>query len=434
MLAMAHLRTSLQLAALALSVATTGARTAAAQAPPPDEPQASAPTQATVATEIAVPTLDIFDLVRKWRHKPPVSEGPGANDYKKLMIAAAPVVGYNPANGFSIGVAGNIAFFRGEPATTRISSLVTSLTLTTKEQLNFNAKFNVLAPNDRWNLVSDNRIYLTNQDTYGLGTDTTTDQGVNMKFDYLRLYQTVYREVRPNLFAGASFLYSGYSHIEPNPDNPTGTPESAYTSYTTENGFNLETQGSAGTAVNALVDSRDSSINPSRGYYASLDYEMYFKGFLGGTSDWQLVHYDLRTYLRLTKDARHKLAFWFFGDLVTGGTPPYFDLPTTGGDTYGRSGRGYTQGRFRGQRMVYGEAEYRATLTKNGFLGMVAFVNMETLSDQQTGEKLFDSFATGAGVGLRLMLSKGSKTNLCLDFGRGQEGSKGVYFAVQEAF
>jgi hypothetical protein len=143
----------------------------------------------------------------------------------------------------------------------------------------------------------------------------------------------------------------------------------------------------------------------------------------------------VRTYVRLTRDARQKLAFWLFGDLVTGGVAPYFDLPTTGGDTYGRSGRGYIQGRFRGQRMVYGEAEYRWTLTKNGLLGVVAFLNTETFSNEQTGEKLFDSFATAGGAGLRLMLSKRSKTNLCLDFGRGGQGSShGVYFGVQEAF
>jgi outer membrane protein assembly factor BamA len=427
------LRTSGATLALVLTIAAAAVAFPGPQATP--GAQATPEPPANPVEKIAEPTLDVIDVVRKLRHKPPPSEPkPGTDDYKTPMIAAAPVIGYNPANGFSLGLAGNIAFFRGDPATTRISSLVTSLTVTTKEQLNFNAKANVLTAGNRWNLVSDNRWYLTNQDTYGLGADTASDQAVNVKYDYLRFYQTAYRRVGPNLFAGAGFLYGGYRHMEPNPENPTGTPEAPYITYSNEFGFDLETQTSAGASVNALVDSRDSSINPSRGFYANLDYEMYFKDFLKGTSNWQRLQYDLRTYVRLTKDARHRLAFWFFGNLVTGGDAPYFDLPATGSDTYGRSGRGYTQGRFRGQRMVYGETEYRWTITRNGLLGMVAFLNTETLSNQQTGEKLFDSFATGAGVGLRLMLSKRSKTNLCVDFGRGKEGSSGVYFAVQEAF
>jgi hypothetical protein len=84
--------------------------------------------------------------------------------------------------------------------------------------------------------------------------------------------------------------------------------------------------------------------------------------------------------------------------------------------------------------MLYGEIEYRLTVTRNGLLGIVAFVNTETLSNQQAGEQLFDSFATGAGAGLRVMLRKRSKTNLCVDFGEGKQGSKGLYVGLQEAF
>lgn len=404
---------------LALAMAGASASTARAQATAPDE--------------IAVPTRDVFDIVRDLRHKPPAEE-PGTDEYKKLMVAVAPVVGYNPATGFSIGGAGNIAFFSGPPGTTRISSVVTSLTLTTKDQMNLNAKFNVLTPGNQWNLLSDDRLYLTNQDTYGLGTSTAPDAAVNVRFDYLRLHETSYRQVARNLFAGASLLYGSYRHIEPRPESAEDTAEGLYAPYSEGHGFDIGSQTSAGGGLNVLFDNRDSSINPSRGVLAAFDYEAYFKGFLKGTSDWQLVHYELRTYLRLTPDARRRLAFWAFGDLVTGGVPPYFDLPATGGDTYGRSGRGYTQGRFRGHQMMYGEAEYRWTLTSNGLLGIVAFLNAETLSNEQSGERLFDSVAVAGGAGLRLMLSKRSKTNLCLDYGVGEQGSKGVYFGVQEAF
>jgi hypothetical protein len=84
--------------------------------------------------------------------------------------------------------------------------------------------------------------------------------------------------------------------------------------------------------------------------------------------------------------------------------------------------------------MLYGEVEYRWTITENGLFGMVFFANAETLSNEAAGEKLFDSVAPGAGFGFRLLLNKRSRTNLCLDVGFGREGSHGVYFAVQEAF
>jgi hypothetical protein len=83
---------------------------------------------------------------------------------------------------------------------------------------------------------------------------------------------------------------------------------------------------------------------------------------------------------------------------------------------------------------VYGEVEYRATLTRNGLLGAVAFLNTTTVSDEQTGEKLFDGFAAGGGIGFRLSFSKRSRTNMCFDYAWGRHGARGLYIGLQEAF
>jgi hypothetical protein len=61
-------------------------------------------------------------------------------------------------------------------------------------------------------------------------------------------------------------------------------------------------------------------------------------------------------------------------------------------------------------------------------------VNTSTFANTETGEQLFDGFASGAGVGLRLLMNKRSRTNICLDVGWGKQGSRGVYLAIQEAF
>jgi hypothetical protein len=65
---------------------------------------------------------------------------------------------------------------------------------------------------------------------------------------------------------------------------------------------------------------------------------------------------------------------------------------------------------------------------------MVAFLNATTVGSTYAGESLFDSAALGAGFGFRLRLQKRSRTNVCLDFGWGREGSRGVYIALAEAF
>ena len=204
--------------------------------------------------------------------------------------------------------------------------------------------------------------------------------------------------------------------------------------YSQAHGLPLDSQIAAGTSLDLLWDNRDSFINADRGWLAKASYRTLFDGFLGGDSSWQKLNLDLRTYVSVSRDRRHKIAFWGFADLVVGGVAPFLDLPSTAGDTYGRSARGYAEGQFRGERLAYGEIEYRATLMRNGLLGMVAFLNTTTVTNLDNDERLFDSFATAGGAGLRLLINKRSKTNLCLDFGFGKQGSRGVYLAVQEAF
>ena len=118
--------------------------------------------------------------------------------------------------------------------------------------------------------------------------------------------------------------------------------------------------------------------------------------------------------------------------MVTGGTAPFWDLPATSMD--GRSARGYGEGRFRGERLLYWETEYRAALMKSDLLGVVLFANVTTIESAETHERLFGSFAPGAGFGFRVLLNKRSRTNLCTDWGWGKQGSRGFYLSIQEAF
>jgi len=114
---------------------------------------------------------------------------------------------------------------------------------------------------------------------------------------------------------------------------------------------------------------------------------------------------------------------------------PYLDLPAVGWDQFGRSGRAYPQGRFRGQDINYFEAEYRVPLQKNkDTFGAVAFVNGTTASNRDAGQGLYEYVNPGAGVGLRIMINKAARTNLALDYAWGSYGASGFYLSVNEAF
>ena len=378
--------------------------------------------------------VDVFDLWRKVRNK---DQDPGAEqwDYRKAMKAFAPVIGAKPSSGALVGVAGNIAFYRGDPATTHISSAVASLTFSTKKQISLTDRVTLFTRDDRVRVDADHRFQWTSLETNALGTGADTRDSIQTRFDFFRLHHTAYFRLRPSLFAGGGLYFDTHTSVGPHDDEDAlAWQESAYVTYSEARGLPLASQSSAGASADVMWDSRDSFINAQRGWFAKLSYRALVDGFLGGDSDWQRLNVDLRTYRPVTRSGRHKIAVWLSADLVVDGVAPYFDLPATGQDTYGRSARGYREGQFRGERLAYGEIEYRGTLMSNGLLGMVAFVNTTTASSLESGEKIFDSFATGGGAGLRVSINKRSRTNLCFDVGFGKSGSRGIYLAIQEAF
>jgi len=384
-------------------------------------------------TEAPVPPeqeTDLMDVFRAWRHKgpaPPVQP-------KQKMIVAAPVIGSNPSAGFLIGAAAQMAFFSGDPSTTRISSGNASLTISTKKQLVFNVRFSSFSDGNRWFIEGDNRFQSTSQDTYEFGTDTPSAAAVDTKYNFVRLHETISRRVANDLYIGGGFLFDSHTDVRPATESEPNWPTSPYITYSQRNGLPISGQQSSGFSINMLLNHRDNDISARRGWMLSGEYRVSFDGFIGGDSSWHELDADARAYLPLTTYGRHRIAFWTYTKVVTKGVAPYFDVPTTAMDTYGRSARGYREGRYRGEHLVYGETEYRGPIMRNGLVGMVGFVTVTTVSNKQTGEKLFDSVAPSVGGGLRLLLNKHSRTNLCLDFAWGKDGSTGVYLAIQDAF
>jgi outer membrane protein assembly factor BamA len=390
---------------------------------------------ATLAAQapLTVPSdeeTDIPDVLRAWRHKEP----PPPSEAGQKMIVAAPIIGSNPSAGFLVGAAAQMALFRGDPSTTRITSGIASLSISTKKQVLFNVRFDSFSDGNRWFVQGDNRFQSTSQNIYGFGTATPSASAVNTDYGFVRIHETVYRRATGDLYVGGGFLFDSHTNVQPSdPSNPAW-PSSPYVTYSQQNGLPIDGQQSSGFSVNVLLNRRDNDINARRGWRASAQYRASFAGFLGGDSSWQALDADVRVYLPLDAQGRHRIALWSYTSVVTTGAPPYFDLPATVMDPYGRSARGYQDGRYRGEDLVYGEAEYRAPLMRNGLLGFVAFATMTTVSNRQTGEALFDAVAPSAGGGLRLLLNKRSRTNLCVDVAWGKDSSTGVYLALQEVF
>lgn len=381
-----------------------------------------------------VEQIDVWDFLRRLRHKEPAPADSTSDETRRVSTTIVPVLSSKPSTGLVVGGGASIEFPLGSMQDTYVSSILAGASVSTKKQYSVSARLALFGAGNRWSLAGDHHYQVTGQETFGFGTDASSGDRVDIRYDSTKIVDTYYRGVTHGMFVGIGFQFLRQSDVRPADEAATDWDQSPYVLYSNRYGFNLSGQVSAGLNLSVRRDTRDNVSDPDRGSFAESTFRAHFADFLGGDSTWQKLYVDLRAYRALTKDTRHKVAFWTYGDFVTGGIAPYLALPATGTDPLGRSGRGYGEGRFRGDRLVYGEVEYRVSLRRDGLVGMVGFVNATTVGSTFDDEPLFETVAIGGGFGFRLRLQKRSQTNLCLDFGWGRDGSRGVYLALAEAF
>jgi outer membrane protein assembly factor BamA len=277
--------------------------------------------------------------------------------------------------------------------------------------------------NNKYNFVGDYRYFKYPQNTFGLGSNSNIKDADPMDYYYFRFYETALRHIAGNFYAGVGYILDRHWDIKYQDNSYTRPAFNFYgrPRHSTASGYTL----------NALFDSRDNAINASSGAYANVVFRTSIKD-LGSTSNWQSLIVDVRKYFKFPASSDNVIALWSYDWLVLNGRPSYLDLPSTSWDGNFATGRGYIQGRFRGAQMVYFETEYRFKITANGLLGGVIFGNAQSFSAAQ-GTKL-QSIQPAFGPGLRIKLNKLSKTNIAVDYGLGNQGSKGLFIDVGEAF
>jgi hypothetical protein len=378
----------------------------------------------------------------------------------KPLLSVLPVIGSNPTQGVLVGVAVILGIYLGNPKTTTISNVSGNVLYTTKNQFLSGINSVLMLENNEWQLQGDWRFLIFNQDTFGLGTGippitsgftlngygtTAAVEGAQpMDLNLLRIHENFLKKAWLDAFyIGPGFSFDRYYAIHDklldlNASPPVVTSHYAYSKALS---FNPSQYNISGVSLNLLWDSRDSTISPYRGHYASVSYQ-WNPTWLGSAKNSSLLALEYRGYFGLDPAIpRNLIAVWFVAQTTVSGQLPYLGLPAIGWDARNRTGRGYVQGRFRGTAELYGEVEYRFRITSNGLLGGVVFANVETFSSAPVsylgyfnqGENLLQHLRPAGGVGLRFMMNRQSRTNITLDF-TVAEKTYGLYFGAGEAF
>ena len=374
---------------------------------------------------------------------------------RKPYFSTTPYIGYNPAYGMLIGVGSTIGMYLGEPETTPISSAVVAINLTTKSQILFNLRTILYSKESRFMLRGDWRYLLFSQPTYGLGTGMKhqkeggiilNDGGQTypiqpdeepIEYNYLRLYESFYFKITKTLYAGVGYNLDHFSNIaDTKLDLDTVPPDTtSHYAYCKEYGFDTARYTVSGLSFELLMDSRDNTIRPTKGFFANVAFRPNFT-WLGSSKTSWMINTEFRGYKNLSKRRPdHLVGFWYLGQFTPKGKVPYLGLPSIAWDMYNRTGRGYIQGSIRGINFVYGEVEYRFPISRyTGILSGVLFFNITTASSDDGKHNLFQYYDPAGGAGLRVMFNRKTLSNLCIDLAMGRNGELGIYFNLNETF
>lgn len=364
--------------------------------------------------------IDVYHHIRN-RHDHPHA-APLNNKTNRFLISVVPAVGYTLQTGFAGILSGNLGFYTSNDSDSKISSITTSFTYSEYNQVIVPLQTDIWTKGNKYNIITDWRYMAYPSETFGLGGHTDPTDGYTINFSYLKFHQSVLKKVTNNLYAGLGYYFDYFWNVR-EVDPPSGEVTSFQRYGLTK------TEKASGIAFRTLYDSRTNQINPSGGMFINVAFRPNFT-WMGSDNNWQSLLVDARKYIHL--HSGNVLALWSFNWVTTGGKPPYLLLPSTGWDDSYNTGRGYIQGRYRGNNMFYLEAEYRFRITSNGLLGAVLFANAESFSKEISAA--YNTVAPGFGTGLRLKLNKHSGANLCLDYGFGADGSKGFFVNLGEVF
>ena len=372
----------------------------------------------------AVVGKDLTDVVSHLFHKNKANKLDTLHNPRKYNYSIVPAAGYTLQTGFAGIVSANLGFYNYEENDAKLSNIASSITYSEYNQVILPLNANIWFNKGNYNFVSDNRYISYPSSIYGLGGRTDPNKARTINFSGLKLHNKLVKSFSTNWLAGLGLYYDQFwdiSVLDP-------TTKRISTLIQKELG---KSETAVGPIADILYDSRTNQINPDKGTFFTLLYR-YNATQLGSDNDWQSLIIDTRKYFKFPENSQNILAFWNLEWLTLSGKIPYLIMPSTGWDDQYNSGRGYIQSRFRGRNMSYLESEYRFQISRNGLFGGVVFANVQSYSGD-----LSSTYATllpGYGAGLRFKINKHSRTNICLDYGLGKNGSGGFYVNLGEVF
>ncbi len=334
--------------------------------------------------------------------------------HKSIDWGVVPGPFYTPELGIGIGVAA-VGFYRPdeEQQSTPLSSLSLTGFASSTGAFGLGYENNTFLRNDQWRFVLNGDVSYRPLDYWGQGY--AAGRSKHGKQSYNSRTMSFNPEVLYRLQAHTYFGIGGALAYE----KATGLQNKAAGSFF-QHPVPLD-ELNIGVSLLFSYDTRDVTINPSKGQLLNIRYTDY-PPELGG--DNRLSVWDMQYNLYHSFSPTTLLAWDLYGRFADGNVP--WTMDGTLGDNHHL--RGYYEGRYRDRDVVTTQLELRKKLSWRH--GMVAWAGAGSMSPRPS-DVLDGQWLPSVGVGYRFEIKK--RMNLRLDYGTGKKSS-GFYFQVGEAF
>jgi len=329
---------------------------------------------------------------------------------------AYPYVYFTPETQLAFGAGGMVYFRTTNKEKVRTSKVGLSAYYTTNDQYSINLTPAIYFPGVGKDLLEVKLQYYKEVAKYwGTGPDAPDIDDPDYIMNSFRLYGEFGAEglLINQLHTGFIIDYSAnvMSDKKSNPYLDSGTTPG-------EDGGDV-----SGLGLLLILDKRDNLFYPTENMYFKVR-AMAFGTNLGSDFTFQRVVADLRHYFSFLES--HVLAVQLYGEM-TWGEPPFYKLPALGGSS---RMRGYFYGRYRDDRYLTAQIEYRKIVWWR--LGVAAFAGIGDVAEEFVDMKI-GKFKHSYGFGIRFVFDEKEKINLRVDVGFG-DNTTGIYFSMEEAF
>lgn len=329
-----------------------------------------------------------------------------------FFLVSPPIPGYADETGWSGMLVAMLIYMDGEnDGSTYQSIFFPKIIYTQKNQLDALVEVDHFAKNNEWFGRATLEYKKIPDKFYGIGNGNPASAAENYTLESMLVWLEFYKKITGFFHAGARLRFQKDNMIEREPGKLLLSGQIPGSGGGFSTGFGLLFK----------MDDRDNTMFVMKGDYHVLSAE-FFGPTLGGNNSFEVYTVDFRKYFKITEN--QSIGMRLFSENITG-HPPFNMLSLFGGSL---KLRGYTLGRYRDMVQMFGCAEYKAVILD--WLALTAFAGLGDTA-KSWGPEMVIKYS--AGVGARVIVDKGNKSNLRVDLAYGKDGLA-VYLDLNDNF